>query len=226
MHYASDHGGVPDIEAFVRYWGKISELIKPKHRNLLRRALLTFGDYTLPVGEYKTLCVDDPNEAARTPSLKQLFSNRGKIVKQLLDTLDLSNDIGNQLRAIVKNSTVPKNDWRYCFIKESTGLFSLMSASHLRLRDVNGELIIIRNKISRGYNYGVFLAALKDELGNDSTFEGGESKDADRYLCFKGFKVRFSNGKFIINIKNATGNVVFKTTTDDPIAEAKQYLLK
>ncbi|WP_161796457.1 hypothetical protein [Desulfosporosinus acididurans] len=27
--------------------------------------------YTLPVGAYKTLCVDDPNEAASTPSLKR-----------------------------------------------------------------------------------------------------------------------------------------------------------
>lgn len=228
LYYARDNDRKHDMEAFERHWNKISALFdktKPKHGHLLRQALLTSGDYTLPVGAYKTLCVDDPNEAASTPSLKRLFSNHGPIVKRLLDTLNLNDDIGSQLKDIVKNSTVLKTDWRYCFIKYPD-IFARMSASHLRLRKDSDEMLIVPNKSSNGYNYDVFLATLYVVLKRQSivaSFEGYLGTWADRYLCAKGFCVRFKKGKLII--KDATGIVVFETKTDDPVAEAAKYLL-
>jgi len=219
----------PDMEIFIKYWYKISALFdntKPKHRHLLRQALLVFGDYTLPVSEYKTLCVDDPNESSGTPSMKKLFSDRSGIVKKLLDTLDLDNPIEEQLHIIINNSNVYRNDWRYCFIKFPV-LFSYMSGSHLRLRYTDDEIIIVRNKSSNGFNYGVFLSALHELLkqeGIGTAFGGDLGTWAYRYLTINQFYVRFKNGKFIIT--DRTNNSEFETKTDDPLTEASEYLQK
>ncbi|NLW90210.1 MAG: DUF262 domain-containing protein [Syntrophomonadaceae bacterium] len=226
LYYSKDSTGNYDLKAFEQYWDKISALFedaKPKHGHLLRRALLTFGDYTLRVAAYKTLCVDDPNEAASTPSLKRLFANHGPIVKQLLDELNLSDNIGSQLEGIINKSTVPKNDWRNCFIKYPN-LFTWMSASHLRLRN-DDEMLIIPNKSSSGYNYEVFCTTLHvviTQLGIEASLLGDMGTWAERYLFTKGCKVQFKKGKFII--KDATGIVVLETKTDDPIAETAAYL--
>jgi len=215
------------MEIFKKYWDKISILFdnaKPKHGYLLRQSLLVFGDYTLPVSEYKTLCVDDPNETSSTPSLKRLFSSRNEIVKQLLNKLDLSNPIEDQLKEIVNNSTIPKNDWRYCFVKFPS-LFSRMSSSHLRLRNANDELIIVPNKSSNGYNYDVFLSALHillNQKGMVTTFNGYMGTWADRYLSINQFSVRFEKRKF--SIKDTANSLLFETITDDPLTEALEYL--
>jgi hypothetical protein len=228
LYYAKDNNGKYDMAAFVRYWTKITALFdktRSKHGHLLRQALLTFGDYTISVGAYKTLCVDDPNEASSTPSLKRLFSNHGTIVKLLLDSLNLSNDIGSQLKSIVNNSNILKSDWRECFIKHPD-IFTWMSASHLRLREVSKEMLIISNKSSNGYNYDVFLSTLYIALkkqGIEASFGGELGTRADRFLSAKGFKVRFNKGNFII--KYATDIVVFETKTDDSVAEVVEYLL-
>ena len=227
LYYAKNSQGKYDMKTFVQYWDKISVLFdesKPKHGHLLRQALLTYGDYTLPVGAYKTLCVDDPNEGASTPSMKKLFSNHGEIVKKLLDSINLTDDIRMQLKSIVKNASVLENDWKYCFIKFSNS-FKRMSTSHLRLREVDGELIMIPNKSSNGYNYEVFLEALHQFLkhkGLESTFEGYLGTWEDRYLCAKGVYIRFKNKKFII--KDEKGTVMFETKTDYPIGEVAKYI--
>jgi len=227
LYYAIDEKS--DMEVFNKYWNKISALFdntKPKHRHLLRQALLVFGDYTLTVSEYNTLCVDDPNESSSTPSMKKLFSGRSEIVKKLLDTLDLNNPIEEQLHIIINNSNVYKNDWRYCFIKFPI-LFSYMSDSHLRLRYTDDEIIIVRNKSSTGFNYGVFLTALHELLnqkGIRTTFRGDLGTWAYRYLTINQFNVRFKKGKFIIT--DTTNNSEFETKTDDPLTEASEYLQK
>ncbi|AIQ62433.1 hypothetical protein PSTEL_04240 [Paenibacillus stellifer] len=229
LWYSKNGVGKYDKDSFVRYWDKISSLFergKPKHGHLLRQALLTYGDFTISVGEYKTLCVDDPNEAASTPSLKRLFSNHGNVVKCLLDELDTISDIRSQLEDIVNKATLPKIDWRYCFVKFPE-LFKWMSVSHLRLRKVGDELLIIPNKSSNGYNYEVFSTALHYALkqqGIRSDLESELGTWAIRYLRSMEHKVKFKNGKFIVI--DAKDIVVLKTKTDDPIAEATHHLLK
>lgn len=227
LYYAQVYESEGDIEVFKEYWNKISTLFdsnKPKHGHLLRRALLTFGDYTLPVGQYKTLCVDDPDEAASTPSLKRLFSNHGTIVRKLLDTLSLTEDIEVQLERIVSSSSLPKTDWRYCFVMLPK-LFNWMSASHLRLRKVDGELLIIPNKSSNGFNYEIFVVALNEVLkqhGIESTFEGYFGTWTDRYLSVGELYVRFKEGHFIVS--DSDDEIVFKSTSDDPITEVAEYI--
>jgi len=227
LYYAGFYESNGDIEVFKDYWNKISALFnktEPKHGNLLRRALLTFGDYTLTVGAYKTLCVDRPDEPARTPGMKRLFSNHGVIVKKLLDSLNLNEDISEQLNRIISNSNIQKTDWRYCLIAFPE-LFIWMSTSHLRLREVGDEMIIIPNKSSSGYNYEIFIAALNIVLkkyGIGSTFEGFLGTWAERYLRVGEWHVRFEKNYFIVS--DLDEKVVFKTSSEDPITEVTDYI--
>jgi uncharacterized protein with ParB-like and HNH nuclease domain len=228
LYFAKDNEGNYGKTLFLRYWEKISALFdekKPKHGHLLRRAMLTFGDYTLSVGEYKTLCVDDPNETSSTPSLKRLFSNCKNIVKRLLDELNSVDDFKSQLKIIVGNSTVPKTNWRYCFIR-FPDLFEWMSNSHLRLREINNEIFIIPNKASNGYIYSAFLAGLDKILKQkniESCFDYNLGTWVEHYLSVKGFTIRFNQGK--ITVDDAGNERIFETKTDNPLNEATQYLL-
>ncbi|SEP23143.1 MULTISPECIES: DUF262 domain-containing protein [unclassified Paenibacillus] len=214
-------------EKFTEYWKIMSAMFdsnKPKHGHLLRRALLAIGDYTLPVSQFKTLCVDDPNEAASTPSLKTLFSNCGKVVGQLLDALDSNSDIQVQLRGIITKSVVSKKDWRYCLIRYPE-LFNWMSVSHLRLRVLQNEMHLIQNKWSNGYNYALFLSALYEELKSrkiKSQFDAELGIYVQHYLYVKGYTVSFSNGKFTVT--NGTNKVVYESQTDDPILETAEFI--
>lgn len=230
LYYAINNKEEYDLKVFEDYWTKITLLFdgtKPKYGNLLRQALLTFGDYTISVGEYKTLCIDDPNEASSTPSLKRLFSNNNQEVKQLLDVLDINKDIEEQLRAIINNSTIPQNDWRYCLI-HFPQIFSKMSNSHLRLRKVEHEFIVIPNKSSSGFNYGLYLCALQNHLDIEhieNTFGGECGATGKRYIEVKNLEVCFSNGEYTAKSKEGS-TVVFKTHTSKPIEEILQYLIK
>jgi hypothetical protein len=232
LYFALDNKKAYNKDSFLEYWNKIDLLFeetKPKHGHLLRRALLDFGDYTLPVSAYKTLCIDDPNEASSTPSLKRLFSNNNIFVKKLLDKLNLADNISSQLENIVKNSVVPKNDWRYCLIK-IPDLFSFMSTSHLRLRSVKGQMIVVPNKSSNGYTYEIFSLAMKwilnrkKGLESELRFQDDIGTWVDRYLFTEGLYLRFKDGQFII--KDEFDQIVFKTKTDDPLEEAVQFVLK
>jgi hypothetical protein len=229
LHYSKDSEENFNKEVFAHYWKKISALFetaKPKHGHLLRQALLTFGDYTLSVSEYKTLCIDNPNEGTGTPSMKRLFSNHGDLVKSLLNSLNLDDNLGSQLEKIITNSAVHKSDWRYCFI-EFPNLFTKLSVSHLRLRNASGELLMVPNKSSSGFNYDVFLSALHESLeqhGIKSSFDGELGTWGNRYLRVNSFIVRFKKKRFIF--EDANGTVGYETDGDDPIAEATKYILR
>ncbi|MFX3634442.1 MAG: hypothetical protein ACE3L7_00235, partial [Candidatus Pristimantibacillus sp.] len=182
--------------------------------------------YTLPVSQFKTLCVDDPNEAASTPSLKSLFASGGHVIRQLLDALDPSVDIQAQLEGIVAKSVVSKKDWRYCLIRYPQ-LFNRMSVSHLRLRVLQNEMHLIQNKWSNGYNYALFLSALYEELKSrniESQFDGELGSYVQHCLFAKGYTIIFSNEKF--NVASETNKVVFESQSDDPILETAEFISK
>lgn len=217
-----------DEGQFIYYWERISKLFdvtKPKHGLLLRRALLTFGDYTLSVSQFKTLCVDDPNEATNTPGLKTLFANCGTIVKQLLCVLDPTKDIKLQLEEIINKSTILGNDWRYCFIHYPQ-LFKWMSVSHLRLRVLNGEMHIIQNKQANGYNYDLYLSALFEELkGRDivSLFDAELGVWVEHCLYVKEYSITFSERQYYV--KDKTKTTIFNSKSNDPIIETADYIV-
>lgn len=226
-----------DFDVFKTYWAKVSALFKadrPVHGELLRRALLTLGDYTLPVSDYVTLCVNDPNEGERTPSMKRLFSERGKIVRKLLDAIEADKKIPDQLNDIISKSDVPADDWRYCFIKYPR-LFERMSQSHLRLRRIGDKMLIVPHKSSRGYNYQVFLAALEEALkekGVETNQESEQGTWSEHWMWIgekdDGIYTKFGAGSFAIyrtSVEKEEPELLFKTMTDNPIGEAVRYIV-
>lgn len=228
LYLAKRADGEYDEEIFDYYWTRISALFdatKPKYSDLLRQALLSVGDYTLKVSQFVTLCVDDPNEAARTPSLKSLFSSCGDITKQLLDSLDVKNNIKDQLAKIIQNKEIIGTDWRYCFIQYPE-LFTWMSVSHLRLRVLNGEMHIIQNKWANGYNYHLFLSALYLELegrGIKSEFDGELGTSVTHCLYVKNYKIIFSNGRF--SVIGEADDIFFKSQSEMPICEVADFIV-
>jgi hypothetical protein len=234
LYYAINEG-VADIEVFTSYWRKIANLFEEntskygqKQNHLLRRALLCFGDYTLAVESYKTLCVDDTKEGTSTPSLKRLFSTNSDCVKQFLDTITDDDDISEQLKDIITNSNIPQIDWRYCFI-ENPILFGYMQSSCFRLRDIGNEkLIIVPKQKSTGYNYDLYLSALYETLkkkGINSWLEKGEMGTyRTRYLNIGKLYIYYDRGVF--SIKSEDNNPVFETKTDKLITEAVNYLVE
>ena len=243
--YLADVGGKYDFDKFKCYWDKIAALFdekgpknwdkiaalfdekeSKKKVQLLRRALLSKGDYTMSVdkGSCKTLCVDSSSD---TYSLKRLFSNNGKEVKELLDDLNTTNDLDHQLEEIIKKSAISQKDWRYCFIHYPS-LFGLMDPNYLRIKkvDVDNDFsnlhyhyhIIIPKKASNGYNFSTHLEALSLAYFNACKISVNDiGTFAERYLPIKDFKVTYNNGAYTItNNKDKT----IQTQSDDVITEA------
>lgn len=167
---------------------------------LLRQALCVFGDYRISVGYYKTLCVDDPNERLRTPSLKQLFSHHGNEVSLLLNSLVETEDVEAQLRTIVESSSIPQNDWRYCFINYRF-IFDIMSPYQLRMFE-NEAPILVPNKSSSGYNYSLYLIVLqhilKEKKGIESEYLTEFGWYGNRQLIVGNMIAKYNNNAFEI----------------------------
>lgn len=222
LYLSKDARGKYDIVVFKCYWDKIAALFegaKPKNGLLLRQALLSKGDYTLAISNFKTLCIDDAHERSSTYSLKRLFSMCCKEVRLLLDDLNVTNDLDAQLQTIIDASTISQNDWRYCFI-HYPALFSLMSASHLRIRNINTDYIILPGKWSNGYNYSTHLEALKQELltaGIEFQENNEIGTTGHRSLTIRGFTVTYNKNAYIIT--DADGNIVNQTNSNDVITE-------
>lgn len=142
-----------------------------------------------------------------------------KEVRLLLDDLNVTNDLDAQLQTIIDASTISQNDWRYCFI-HYPALFSLMSASHLRIRNINTDYIILPGKWSNGYNYSTHLEALKQELltaGIEFQENNEIGTTGHRSLAIRGFTVTYNKNAYIIT--DADGNIVNQTNSNDVITE-------
>lgn len=190
----------------------------------MRRALLTFGDYTLPVSAAHTLCVDDPDEASHTPGLKRLFSQCGSIVKEFLDAIDAEQEIEPQLQQIIDNAELSGRDWRSCFIRYPS-LFKYMNSRHLRIRRLNGEMHIIRNQWANGYNFDLFLAALKEEMdGKNISSEWDDEKGSfvqHRLYIEQKYIVKFYKERFYV--EDEKQKTLFISQTDEPVRETVQF---
>lgn len=194
------------------YWDKISTMFEdkePKEGILLRTALLSFGDYTLNVESYKTLCQDDPNESSNTPSLKRLFSSKNKYVKKLLDSIDVNKPLEFEYKRIINENinSIDEQDWRYIFISYYKVMFNQMNPSQYRLKAPNwlgrpDEMLLIPNKNSRAKNFDIHLLALKEKLNEFNIKSYYESEPGigtlDRVLHVKNlYEVRFYGDHYI-----------------------------
>lgn len=223
--YYSDFENKDDITTFEEYVNKISALFsdkKPKDGTLLRRALCSIGDYRLAVGNYKTFCIDDPNESSRTWSLKRLFSNHGNEVKTILDAIDISMPVDPQLKSLISGNTIPQNDWRYCLVSYPE-LFKLMSPSHLRMCS-SYEQFLVPNKQSSGMNYSVYLYTLHlllEKAGIKSEYVTENGANGARSLEVKNATVTFKNKIFTVEDLSGT---TWKSSRVDIVDEVFAYI--
>lgn len=199
----------------------------PKNGVLLRKALCSIGDYRLHIGNYKTLCIDDPNENSRTPSLKRLFTLHGKEVQELLEYINLSNSIESQLLNLINSKKISQADWRYCFVNYADVLFPLMSTSHLRTCKNADEELLVPNKQSNGENYSIHLWTLQhilNESGLLAVYHTDKGFAGDRYLEVKNVKVRYKNKAFVV--EDSTGCICNTTTTENVFDEIVPLMKK
>ena len=213
------------LEHYVKKLSTLFDTKKPINGLLLRRALCSIGDYRLSVGNYKTLCIDDPNESSRTWSLKKLFSNHGEEVRQLLNIIDPTKPINPQLEGLIDSKHLSQKDWRYCFVHYSKTLFPLMSPSHLRMVYNTYEELLVPNKQSNGENYSVHLFVLKELLrgkGINSEYYTEKGAWGDRYLVVRNIKVSFKNMDFII--EGAFGS--WKTNSENVLDEVVERIIE
>ena len=198
-----------DISLFNKYVQKINVFFgasAPTEGDLLRRALCTFSDYRLSVGSYKTLCVDDPNENHKTPSMKRLFSNHGDTVKKILDLIDESKPLKPQLEKIISKATLQQSDWRYCIVEYPE---LLKHMKQYRMLDINTDTLMVPNLTSSGYNESIFLYTLKLALEKNKKYlsyyyEIGSN--AERYLYIENtdLKITYINDEYIVRHKSNT----------------------
>ena len=207
-----------DHSKFIEYVEKLKLLFdkdKPYDGITLRRALLSYRDYSPSIGDkgIKTLCVDNPEENTSTPSLKRLFSSCETEVSDLMNALrvpkpgtpDPQNDILRQLENIIQQNItdIPQNDWRYCLISYP-GLFDKMSARYYRFFIGSDPLLIGQQKLNSN-NTSIYLHALVKQLNKHQsiviTADKSTAKGTDyyeRYLKIKNKYVCFSDSKYII----------------------------
>ena len=210
------------IDIISSYWNKISEMFtetKPKEGLLMRTALLSLGDYTVYIGNYKTLCLDNPNE---TGSLKSLFSSQNEYVKKLLDKIDITKPLDDEYRRIIQENlkNIDQKSWRYAFITYYETMFNKMSPSEFKLiapKIKEEEMLLIPNKASSGKNVDIHLLALKEklrELGISSDYYSDQGVDGVRILDVNrgDFIIKFDGCYDMIN--QSSGTYYFKKSDE------------
>ncbi len=101
-------------DKFIRLWGFTKG--NKENQILLYQTLLTKGDYLPEVGLNKTFCSFDEHIRAKSESWYRVFENSKKeYLKELLDDLNPTNNIENELKKIINKARV--EDWRKYFIK-------------------------------------------------------------------------------------------------------------
>lgn len=115
------------LQKFNRYWHLCDLIFRHEEAGLgidgvlLRRALLTLGDFRLSDSWLKTFVVDNPND---NYSWKRIFSSDSesrRIFKNLFDILidahaNSIEKIEKQLVKMIESSEIEPDDWRYHFI--------------------------------------------------------------------------------------------------------------
>lgn len=115
-------------------------------------------------------------------------------------------------------------DWRSCFIRYPS-LFKYMNSRHLRIRRLNGEMHIIRNQWANGYNFDLFLAALKEEMdGKNISSEWDDEKGSfaqHRLYIEQKYIVKFYKERFYV--EDEKQKTLFISQTDEPVRETVQF---
>ena len=151
-----------DLKKFKNYRNKFIKLWDFARENmdnqLLYQALLSKGDYLPQVGQNKTFCSFEAGIRAKFENWHKVFeSDKKEYLKSLLDDIELTDGIENQLNSIINNTINNKvvTDWRKCFIEN---LDYIKYCEKLQLRfyyNDNGKIskiYLLKRKQMNGYH--------------------------------------------------------------------------
>ena len=114
--------GKYEYDKFIEYSGKLKKLFSSEFQDnfdcLFQKALLTFGNYIVPISSRFTFCRFENSLRAKMDNWRKVFSDETKsdYLKQLLDSIRI-NSTKSDLESIIINFKEDENNWMSLFIK-------------------------------------------------------------------------------------------------------------
>lgn len=161
--------GEYDIELFKDYSAKLKELFgngfKDKKDCLFQRALLTFGEYLVPINYCKTFCTFNESLREKIDNWRKIFDDKDKklLLKNLLDIIRLES-IETDLQNIIDNYS--EIDWKSLFIKNK-GIIEY--CDKYRIAKWGNKIALSRSSADNWrrhaelYSYALYLELVKEE---------------------------------------------------------------
>lgn len=173
--------GYLNIHKFEEVLKRLKEIFNEKgpiDDTQLYQALLGYGDYTLSIGRYKTLCVKYQHDAQHTPSFKDLFSLCGKEVKNLLDTTESVSNLANKAQKEITDQT----DWRYCFLNYPK---LLEGFTKRKMIEKGKDRYLLNNTKSGNADTSLYLRTLQLIMDKKLIFKWDTREDGKKHLRMK-----------------------------------------
>ena len=206
---------------FLEYFGKASAMFDERGLKELpdfrwERALLCLGNYLLPKSRNQSLLV---NSIADQASWKRLLRGAGEareVVKQLLDSIDVSTDLVLQLDGIIEG-TSGLEPWVEALVKTPSAIGYCQSRC-LRF-DPTGQIYLLSKTQMNGMHAELFTYslywALRADMARFSPLDlmyYAEVSDAETEPCFNisciknevplRFSVRFDQGSYVVGYES------------------------
>jgi hypothetical protein len=180
------------FDSFVNYRTKTQLLfdingLKTLKNNLVERALLTFGNYTIDKGRNKSFLKNDDRDI----SWRRFLRNETKNVfyKKLLDKISI-NSYTEDLKLIITNFN-NENSWRYNFVKYSELIDACGKNRFLRWSSEGKSILLLENNTTFGYHYEYYSYALCIKLRN--VYDAKVSYEQDKSVDFLKFISKINN---------------------------------
>jgi len=163
--------GQYDLELFKDYSTKLQKLFsnvfKDKKNCLFQRALLTFGDYLVPINYCKTFCTFNESLREKMDNWRKVFDDKDKrkFLKNLLDAIHIDS-IEKDLQDIIDNYS--EINWRNLFIKNK-GIIEY--CDKYRIAKWGNKIALSRSAADNWrrhaelYSYVLFLELDKEKQG-------------------------------------------------------------
>ncbi len=192
------------FESFINYTRKTELLfdgygLKGLKDNLIERALLTIGDYTLDKGRNSSFLKNDDRDISWRRFLRNDVKN--SFLKELLDSISVEN-FEADLKTLIKEFK-NESSWRYHFIKNSELINVCGKNRFFRWSYEGKSILLLENNTTFGYHYEYYSYALCLKLQKiykaDVNYETNKSVDYLKYIS------KINNKKIDISFDNYSG---------------------
>lgn len=175
------------FDSFLNYKNKTELLFNsygliPLKDNLIERALLTYGDYTIDKGRNRSFLKNDDRDISWRRFLRN--DSKNNFLKELMDNITIENYEAD-LKLII-NSFKNENSWRYYFIKHSELINACGKNRFFRWGFEGKSILLLENNTTFGYHYEYYSYALCLKLIKtfkaDVKYEMNKSVDYLKYI--------------------------------------------